>query len=166
MVINFDGDSLTINVALNTDVEKGYEVFSNKGAVEAAFSDGILSIAVNKAQLLKVVFDDSVGKTVYIFVGYKNFIDAFDVEELLDSGIASIVSQGSKGNVNYIYPLKTFVDNNAVYFDVSSDDYEYEYWYLAIVIEEELGVSVTMSDIKLEIFEVSAGLGDNEFNPF
>lgn len=331
-VINFSGDSITVNVAPNTDVENGYAVYSNKGAVSATFSDGVLSFTVNQAQLIKVVFDDSVGKTIYIFVGYKNFIEVFDVEMLLESGVSSIVSQGSKGNATYTYQLKTFIDNNAVYypaisvgsdvyvseelyngtysgndavnykgdkylpinsfvgngniesvtydeiygavrftakssesaslsnfknaadtsltdkngsltffdksatdsngilteidpalvrsadslkfstkvsmngkasgvkvkvallgyntlgetevvsetniraymkeydtsvyFDVSADDCDYESWYLAIIIEEDPGVWVTMSDIKLEIFDVSSGIGDNEFNPF
>ena len=331
-VINFNGESITVNIAPNTDVKSGYAVYSNVGMPEASFEQGVLSVEVKRAQLLKVVFDDSVGKTIYILVGYKNFIGSFDVERLLDSGISSIIPQGNKGNVNYTYPLKTFVDNRAVYysavcidsvpyvtadiykgtyvgsdavrykgdlylpidsfigngnikdvcydkasgsvrfttytsdyvylsnfksekgtvlsensgsitfydndsadskgvlteispeficnanslklsakasmsgmttglkvklsilaynalgetvvlseaniraygkeydsvvyFDVSPDGVEYECWYMAITIEEAPGVTVTMRNIKLEIFEVSAGIGDNEFNPF
>ncbi len=101
---------------MHTDVENGYSVYSNKGTPSASFYEGVLSVAVDQAQIIKVVFDDSVGKTLYIFVGYKNSLTPFDIENLLDSGINTVTKEGDNGYANYTYPLKTVIDNNLVYY--------------------------------------------------
>ena len=56
--------------------------------------------------------------------------------------------------------------DTTVYFDISGLDGVYENYYLVIVCDEVPGVVITLDGTQLSVFDVSADLGDNEFNPF
>ncbi len=114
--VSFYGKPITVNVSINADIENGYSVYSNKGTPSASYENGVVSIVVDQAQILKVVFDGAVGKTLYVLVGYKNALEAFDVEVMLKNGINTVINTGYSENVTNAYPVKTIVDNNIVYY--------------------------------------------------
>ncbi len=113
---SFSGLPISVNISLSTDVDNKISVFSNKALTPAGFVDGVLSVDVNEPQILKVVFDDSVGKSLYIFIGDAQSFSASDVADFLENGSDSSLGYKTEQAAKYSYPLKVAIDNNIVYY--------------------------------------------------
>ncbi len=113
--VAYSGDDINIDIEMRYDIEKGYGIASSSSLYNAAFVDGKLKLTVSEPQIISITYDDSIGKSLLIYVcDITNSIE--DVEKIILSRDNGDLTASKYVECSYIYPGKIIVGNTVCYY--------------------------------------------------
>ncbi len=113
----YSGADITVTIKMNSDIESGYSINSDKEAFTDVFKDGVLKITVTEPQILRICYDGAAGKTLTVYVGEKDVASAKSIGDFMNSedALASLI-YSSEADVKYICPGKVILASTVAYY--------------------------------------------------